>query len=110
MEKQLIGILETVQEITPEIASQAVAYWRLVNVAWIGVALLIAAFAARICFWCKKHWGERDYIPPAIFFGFVFIISSMVVVNVTIDLIGSYIAPDYYAAKAVIHMFHLGVH
>lgn len=110
MEEQLVEILDAIQEVTPEIATQAVAYGRLVSSVWIAAGLIVAMLAATICCWCWKHWGERDYLGLAILSGCLFAISLLAIVCATGDLIGSYIAPDYYAAEAIVRLFRLGVH
>ena len=110
MEEQVVEILQAVQEVTPEIASQAVTYGRWVNIAWLGVLLIVIAIAIKVFFYCKKHLIDVDFVGPAIFSSFVITLALLAGLAIATDLIGSYIAPDYYAAEAVIRMFRLGVH
>jgi uncharacterized membrane protein len=105
MEEQIVEILQAVKEVTPEVAAQAVAYGRWCNVCWLVFALiggLLAALVARLCY---KNWDWNAYVPPAIISGIVLAICSLIGVCSTGDLIGSYIAPDYFAVEAVIDMF-----
>ncbi len=110
MEEQLVGILEAVKEATPEVAAQAVAYGRWCNVCWLVSAIIGSWFAARACNFCHTHWDEKDYVGHAILAGVVLAICLLISVCSIGNLIGSYIAPDYFAADAVIRLFRLGVH
>jgi len=109
MEEQVVGILEAVQEATPEIAAQAVACERLMNSVWIMVGLVGITVGSTVYRWLWKHWDEKDYLSPAILFGFILGFSLLATTCATGDLIGSYIAPDYYAAEAVVRLLRGGL-
>ena len=104
MEEQIVEILRAVKEVTPEVAAQAVAYGRWCNVCWMVFALVlsvVAAFVARICY---KEWDGDTCVGPAVISGLVLAICAVIGICSTGDLIGSYIAPDYFAVEAIIHM------
>ena len=104
MEDQVVEILRAVQEVTPEIASQAVSYGRWCNVCWIAFALVVSFLASRAIRLCCKHWDEHDYVVPAIISGIVLAICALIGICSMGDLVGSFIAPDYFAAEAIIDM------
>ena len=105
MEEQIVEILQAVKEVTPEVAAQAVAYGRWCNVCWMAFALiggLLAALVARLCY---KNWDRDCCVVPANISGVVLAISLLMTISNVGDLIGSYIAPDYFAVEAIIDMF-----
>jgi len=107
MEEQVVEILQAVRTVTPEVAAQAVAYGRWCNGVWAAVGGLGVVIASLVCRWLWRHWDEGEFDAPAIFFGFMLTICSLITICATGDLIGSYIAPDYYAADAVLRMVRI---
>lgn len=107
MEEQVVAMMQAIQAITPEVAAQAVAYERWVNGVWA-----IVGFIGVVVSWllCRRFWDGLDWDDswPAIVFGFVMAFALLVTVCATGDLVGSYIAPDYYAADAVLKMVRGG--
>lgn len=104
MEEQIVEILQAVKEVTPEIAAQAVAYGRWCDVCWMAVSLVVGFASARVGLLCCKHWDEHDYVVPAFITSCILAVSSLVWICSFGDLIGSFIAPDYFAAEAIIDM------
>jgi len=109
MEEQVVEMLQAIQNVTPEVAAQAVAYGRWVNGMWAAAGGLGTVIASLVCRWLWRHWDDA-YLGPAIVFGFMLAICSLITVCATGDLVGSYIAPDYYAAEAVVRLLKIGVH
>ncbi len=104
MEDQVVEILRAVREVTPEVAAQAVAYGRWCNVCWMVAAILTGTAAAVVARVCYKNWDGDACVPPAIISGVVLAICLLISICSTGDLIGSYIAPDYFAVEAIIDM------
>jgi len=110
MEDQVVEIMQAIQEVTPEVAAQAVAYGRWCNICWMLFALVGGFLAARAARYCQSHWNDAgsDYVGPAICSGVVLAICWLISVCAVGDLIGSYIAPDYFAVDAVLDMVRTG--
>ena len=107
MEEQVVEMMQAIQTMTPEVAAQAVAYGRWVNGVWAFIGLIVAVISSIVCRWLwKKEVG--DYLGPFLCFCFVLIIAIAIVFGTIGDLVGSYIAPDYYAADAVLKMVRGG--
>jgi len=104
MEEQVVEMLQAIQEVTPEVAAQAVVYGRWVNGVWAVVGGLGVVIASFVSHWFWRHRHDDDYVGPALGFGFMLVVCMLITVGATATLIGSYIAPDYYAADAVLHM------
>jgi len=108
MEDQVVEIMQAIQEVTPEVAAQAVAYGRWCNVCWMFFALILGLVAAKAARYCVVQWDGGDYVGPAIASGVVLAVALLISVCATGDLIGSYIAPDYFAVDAVLDMVRTG--
>ena len=108
MEDQVVEMLQAIQEVTPEVAAQAVAYGRWCNVCWMLFALVGGFIAAKAARYCQDHWDGGDYVGPAICSGVILAICLLISVCAVGDLIGSYIAPDYFAVDAVLDMVRGG--
>ena len=103
-DKQVGEILEAIQDITPEVVAQAVAYSQVMNSVWLwiffgaGVSFLIA-FCRSLSIW--KRYGKETYALIVFLSGcgmaFCFV-GSAACAN---DLIKLSIAPDYYAAECI---------
>lgn len=108
MEDQIVKILQAVQEVTPEIASQAIVYGQWCNVCWIVFAIILGLAAALVARFCRTQLNNStgmDCVLLAIAYGITLMICLLISVCNIGNLVGSYIAPDYYAVQAIIDMF-----
>jgi hypothetical protein len=110
-DKQVGTILESIQAVTPEVAEQAVMYYRVMDSVWIVILAVVVVVAALICRWCVKrgnsveHTGsEGDLSAGALVSGIVSFVCSLVCVGFANDLIHSFIAPQHYAAECIIEL------
>jgi hypothetical protein len=107
MEDQVVEMMQAIQTMTPEVAAQAVAYGRWINGVWALVGLIGAVIASVMCIWLWKR-GTGYWIGPFVCACFVLVLAMVITVSTIGNLVGSYIAPDYYAADAVIKMVRGG--
>jgi len=109
-DKQVGTILESIQAVTPEVAEQAVMYYRVVNSAWIVILVVMAVVLALTCRWCVKKAplancaDEGAWIVGALISGVVAIGCLLGCAGLASDLIHSFIAPQHYAAECIMEL------
>jgi hypothetical protein len=118
-DKAVSQILEAIQTITPEVAEQAVAYYRFTDMVWFVIWAMIAVVAAKIGGRCltvvlRDGWYVYDTITGS---GVATIVSAcvsgiawLVCVGLACDLVATYIAPDYYAADCMVDLVRKVLH
>jgi hypothetical protein len=99
------------QAVAPEVAEQAVLYNRFLMVAWAVIMVLVVMLAGVMLRYYRKQWGAADhyencdgyaagaYISGVVGGGACFIFTILVV-----NLVSTYIAPDYYAADCMVEL------
>jgi hypothetical protein len=109
-DKQVGTILESIQAATPEVAEQAVMYYRVMNSAWLVILIVVVMVAALMFRYC---WRRREkvasidfpaYSLGAMGSGIVGFFTLAACAGLANDLIHSFIAPQHYAAECIIEL------
>ena len=113
-DKQAGAILEAIRDVTPEVAEQAVAYYRAVEIGWLvglGSLVLIALIVGVRSYLHVRRDGWEDNRHTMTNHGYCAIISGIVAgilllicVTIASDLACIVYAPDYYAADCVVEL------
>jgi hypothetical protein len=109
-DKQVGTILESIQAVAPEVAEEAVMYYRVMNSAWLVILVVIVVVAAILLrrslrgFESASFDGEPLYVAAALISGLVIVFGSAGCVGLANDLIHSFIAPQHYAAECIIEL------
>ena len=110
-DKQVATILESLQDVTPEVAEQAVAYGQL----WGGVGLVIFALlgvvativsvvAARQYY--KDTYKYEDFASISLIAGLIGCVFLIVCLPFAETWSKATFAPDYYGAQCITSMLH----
>ena len=104
-DKQVGAILEAIREVSPQVVEQAVTYCRILNSVWLVVLLLLVGALIGMCRWCaKRRAGDDGYITGAIVSAILACVFFAGCISVSMDLVKTYYAPDYYAAECMIEL------
>jgi len=108
-DKAVSGILQDLQEVTPEVAAQAVAYWRMVDAIWLGILGTVVLICTVLTLWAlrmgkMRSYNRDGYDTTAIISGIVGALALLVGCVVAIDLVKTYVATDYYAAQCILSL------
>lgn len=112
-DEQADAILEAIRNVTPEVAEQAVAYYRAVEIGWLGIIGSVMLAALIICFkhWLvarREGWDDCGTITGhgiiVIISGIVAGIALLICACIAGDLACIFYAPDYYAAECLIEL------
>jgi hypothetical protein len=109
-DKQVGTILESIQAVTPEVAEEAVMYYRVMDSVWIVILVVVAVVLALTCRWCVKKYHYVEYVDQgpwligAILSGIVAVAAVAGCVDLAVDLAHSFIAPQHYAAECIVEL------
>jgi uncharacterized membrane protein YgdD (TMEM256/DUF423 family) len=109
-DKQVGTILESIQAVTPEVAEEAVMYYRVMNSAWLVilvVVILVAGFLLRLCMKkapCFDYATEGIWPLGTLLSGLVVFFGSLACIALANDLVHSFIAPQHYAAECIMEL------
>ena len=109
-DKQVGTILESIQTVTPEVAEEAVMYYRVMNSVWLVILVVVAVVAALVFRHCWKRREESGsinfpvYSLGAVCSGIVGFFALLVCVGCATGLVHSFIAPRHYAAECIVEL------
>ncbi len=103
-DQQVGKVIEVFLSKAPEVASQAVEYYRVVDSVWLGVFLAAGVFSTVLFFRCLSLWrvfGADKYVVLMFTAGWGVVLCLIGVAACTDDLVKLNTAPDYYAAECL---------
>jgi len=98
-DKQIGVILESIQNVTPEMIKQAMAYYHFIDIAWLVILGVIALTALIFVVIESSHQATFPYA-----WGLVFCIALLICAPIASDLIKLHMSPDYYATECMVNL------
>jgi len=111
-DKQVGAILETLQDVAPEVLEQAVMYNQAMDIVCLGVLMPVVPF---LVYWTYRLWKKaigEDEMGWAILgsiAGFTAFIAGIVFVDRATDLFQSVFTPDFYAAECAARLGRMAI-
>lgn len=106
-DQQVGEILQAIQDVTPEVIKQAMAYSHFVNEVWLGIFGVVEIVLAIVFCRClsivkRNGWFDKEGpVLTIVLSGYIIVICLIGSAACVNDLVKLSIAPDYYAAECV---------
>ena len=98
------AILDAIREVTPGVAEQAVAYWQVVDMVWLGIFGTVMLISTIIAVWWWFREGCGGDLVWTVIGSIVACVALFICTCLACDLAKTYYAPDYYAAECMIDL------